>query len=205
VKTVPLQSHPELQALALYATADLDWLDRIKIRRHISRCVGCNDHVRQFRAAAANLKRSAKTANLTGFASDWSRLEREMLGNIAVGVAAARCIDNVGRRRLLSRGAVVTAALTLLFVAGWFTHIPGEQNAHLLASLKQAFGATAPHVPATLLETTSNGIAVRAQGATLTLMHPGPAIISLSGSSAVTARFVDEETGQVTITKVYAQ
>jgi hypothetical protein len=205
VNGVSPQSHPELQALALYSTSDLDWMDRIRIRRHVSKCPSCHDHVRRFRLAIERFKLSARAEALPGFASDWSRLEREMIGNIAVGVAAARCIDNVGRRRLFSRGALVTAGLTLLFAAGWATHIPKEQNEHLLASLRQAVGIRSGRAPATVLETTSNGIAVKAQGATLTLMHPASAVVSLAGSSAVTARYVDQETGQVTITKVYAQ
>jgi len=50
-------------------------------------------------------------------------------------------------------------------------------------------------------------ISVHAQGATLTLLNPGatPVTVSLSGSSAVTASYVDDATGQVTITNVYGQ
>ena len=50
-------------------------------------------------AARAELNRESSDETLTGFEAiaDWRSLEREMLGNIAVGVAAARCIDKVGR------------------------------------------------------------------------------------------------------------
>jgi hypothetical protein len=57
----------------------------------------------------------------------------------------------------------------------------------------------------TVLQSTPGGIAVRTQGATLTILHPNSAVISLSGTSGVSARYFDEETGQVTITKVYGQ
>jgi hypothetical protein len=57
----------------------------------------------------------------------------------------------------------------------------------------------------TVLRSTPEGIAVRTQGATLTILHPRSAVVSLSGSSAVAARYVDEDTGQVTIANVYGQ
>jgi hypothetical protein len=62
-----------------------------------------------------------------------------------------------------------------------------------------------PQIAGTQLKTTPDGIAVRAQGATLTILHPASAVVSVSGPSSMSARYVDEETGQVTITKVYAQ
>jgi len=57
----------------------------------------------------------------------------------------------------------------------------------------------------TVLRTTPDGITVRTESATLTIMHPPSAVLSLSGASSVAARYVDEQTGQVTITKVYGQ
>ncbi len=153
------------------------------------------------------MRREAHSETLTGFeaVADWSRLEREMLGNIGVGVAAARCIDKVRRRRSLLTPSVLIAALTLLFVAGWVTHIPKEQTEHLAASLRQLVGLERPQITGTVLRATPDGVAVRAQGATLTIMHPPSAVLSLSGGSAVAARYIDEQSGQVTITKVYAQ
>lgn len=199
--------HPSLHTLALYSTGDLHLLTRLQAAYHVARCADCEQQVFLFRSATAELKREARAEALTGFeaVADWSRLEREMLGNIGVGIAAGRCIDKVGRRRvLLSRGAFV-AGLMLLFAAGWITHIPREQTDHLAASLQRFVGMERPHIAATVLRTTPEGIAVRAQGATLTIMHPASAVVSLSGASAVSARYVDEETGQVTITKVYGQ
>jgi hypothetical protein len=199
--------HPRVETLALYATGDLPWRLRWRTGSHIRYCAGCEQQVLLFRSAAAELKREAETQTLTGFEAiaDWTRLEREMLGNIAVGVAAARCIDKVGgARALLTKGALA-AALLALFIAGWATHIPGEQTAHLAASLRNVFGLQRPQAAGPIVETTPEGIAVRAQGATLTILHPRSAVVSLTGASAVGARYVDEETGQITITNVYGQ
>jgi hypothetical protein len=199
----PSGPHPDSKDIALYSTGDLPWTSQLRVRRHLSRCAECQSHVSGFRSSIAELRREAAAETQPG--PDWGRLEREMLGNIAVGVAAARCIDNVGKRRFFSAGFVVAVGLILLFVAGWFTHIPPEQNAHLIASLRRAFGGNGSAVSSTVLQTTPEGIAVRNQGGTLTLLHPGSAVVSLSGDSTVTARYVDENTGQVTIAKVYGE
>jgi hypothetical protein len=93
-----------------------------------------------------------------------------------------------------------------LFVAGWLTHIPREQTDHLMASLHRMVTLERPPRPSgTVLRTTPDGIAVGAQGATLTILHPATAVVSVSGPSAVSARYIDDDTGEVTITKVYGQ
>ena len=128
-----------------------------------------------------------------------------MHGNIAVGVSAARCVDKVRRgRAFFLRGAFITG-LASLFVVGWMTHIPNEQTGHLLTSLRRIVGLNPQEFTGTVVRSTPEGIAVRSQGTTLTLMHPSSALVTMSGSSAVEARYVDEETGQVTITNVYGQ
>jgi hypothetical protein len=160
-----------------------------------------------FQSARAQLKREADSQTLTGFEAiaDWERLEREMLGNIAVGVSAARCIDKVGRKKVLLSKSAFVLGLMVVFVAGWVTHIPQVETEHLAASLGRVFGLERPRITGTILQTTPDGIAVRAQGATLTILHPRSAVVSVSGASAVEARYFDEQTGQVTITNVYGQ
>lgn len=202
------QSHPALSTLALYSGGDLQWAERWRLRRHIQRCSECEQHVSRFRSAREQFQRDAGSQTLTAFEAiaDWNRLEREMLGNIAVGVAAARCVDKVGRGRAVLLRIAIVAGLLALFVAGWVTHIPKEETVHLFASLHRMMGAQQPQqVAGTVVRTLPDGIAVRAQGATLMIMHPQTAVVSLSGPSAVAARYVDEETGQVTIANVYGQ
>lgn len=207
MKDVKENLHPGAGMLALFSAGDLAWREMWRLRRHINHCEQCEQQVAEFRAAKTELKREAQSETLTAFEAiaDWTALEREMLGNIGVGVAAARCIDKVRHGRSLLIKGVVFAGFTVLFVAGWVTHIPREQTAHLAASIRQIIGLERPQILGTQLKTTPDGIAVRAQGATLTIMHPPSAVVSLSGPSSMSARYVDEETGQVTITKVYAQ
>jgi hypothetical protein len=200
--------HPGLETLALYSRGDVAWARQWQIGRHIGRCVDCEEQVLRFRSARNELNREANQQTLTAFeaTTDWVRLEREMLGNIGVGVAAARCIEKVGRQRLLSApGVWVTLGLAMIFLAGWLTNVPSEQRDHLTASLRRSIGIEVPQIAGSVVRTTPEGIAVRAQGATLTILHPPSAVISLAGSSSLGAQFVDEETGEVTITNVYGE
>lgn len=200
--------HPVPADLALFSSGDLPRGARWRIGRHVKHCSDCERQVLSFRAAKTELKREAQTETLTAFEAiaDWARLEREMLGNIAVGLSAARCIEKVGRKRTVLLRAAFALALTGLFVLGWITHIPRDETGRLVSSLQHLVRLNGPQQPSgTVLRTTADGIAVRAQGATLTILHPPSAVVSLSGFSAVSARYVDDDTGQVTVTKVYGQ
>jgi hypothetical protein len=198
--------HPRTETLALFARGDISWLERRSIEAHVRRCAGCEHEVEQFRATVEELQRGA--SGLPPALENWSRIEREMAGNINVGVAASRCIENVGSRRLRGwRGPAVVAGLSIVFVAGWLLNIPHSDTAKLFSAFHSAWGGAQPQ-NGTIVQTTSEGIAVRTQGAMLTLLHPDAAAgitISVNGIDSVGARYVDDETGQVTITNVYGQ
>ena len=200
-------SHPHPHELALFSGDDLPRLTSWRIRRHVKHCSECEHRVLLLRSAKAELNREAKSETLTAFEAiaDWTRLEREMLGNITVGLDAARCIEKVGHgRKLFLRAGLVTAFVSL-FAIGWMTHIPRQETGHLVSSLDRLFTANRTQPVGTVLRSSPYGITVRAQGAALTILHPPSAVIGVSGGSAVSARYIDDDTGQVTITKVYAQ
>ena len=199
--------HPAPEVLALHSRGDLAVIPGLRVKSHVARCSRCKLQVTQFRASTAELKREAAGETLTAFEAiaNWNQLEREMLGNVVVGVAAARCIENVGRRRIWLPRVAIAVGLAILFAGGWVTHIPSEQNQHLAGSLSRMMGLNARPQSGNYVRATSSGIAVRSQGVTLTILHPPTAVLSLSGNSSVEARYVDEDTGQLTITKVYGQ
>jgi hypothetical protein len=119
-----------------------------------------------------------------------------MTGNIHVGLAAGECVAPViARSQRLNgwRTAAVMASVTVLLMGGWWLNIPPRQSL-----------AKAPQV---ILENTSNGIELRQDGSSLTLMHSrgGKSVVLASSPGSLRARYVDEETGQVTINNVYAQ
>lgn len=203
----PAVPHPAPELLALYTRGDLPLVTRLRLRSHLQECHECEQLVAVFVSATAELKREASTETLTAFEAiaDWHSLEREMLGNIVVGVAAARCIEKVGRQRTWLPRVALTAGLAALFVAGWATHIPHEQTSQVLASVARYLGGRRISPLGNIVRTTPTGIAVRSAGVTLTILHPPTALVSMSGSSSVEARYVDQDTGQLTITNVYGQ
>ncbi|HEX4232645.1 MAG TPA: hypothetical protein VHZ07_28550 [Bryobacteraceae bacterium] len=201
-------NHPELAELALWASHDLPWPRRFRLKRHLDACAFCSQQAAQFCSAREAFRHDAQSQTLTGYEAiaDWQRLEREMVGNIAVGVAAARCIDKVGRKRFRSwRGAFVGAGMAMLLALGWMMNIPREESEHLALSLRRIVGMNRSQPSGTILQSTPDGIAVRAQGATMTLLHPASAVVTVAGNASVGALYVDEDSGEVTITNVYGQ
>lgn len=199
--------HPGAEILALYSRGDLPLFTRVCVRRHVNHCLECDTQVSLFVSARAELNRESNDETLTGFEAiaDWKRLEREMLGNITVGVAAARCIENVGHKHVWLGRISVGAAATALLVLGWMTHIPSEDTRQIETAFRRVVGLQRPMLTGTVVRSTPDGISVSTRQATLTILHPASAIVSVSGNSAMAARYVDEDTGQVTITNVYGQ
>jgi hypothetical protein len=191
----------------LYSAGDLPFWPRVRTTRHLRQCAACEQQVLSLRSANAELRREAEAQILTGFEAiaDWHSLEGDMLGNIKVGVAASRCIASVGRRRKFGWRLAWAAGMAALFSAGWLSRVPPEDNLRIAAALRRAVGLEQPQSIGTVVRSTPEGIAVRAQGSTLTIFNPGSAVISMSSPSSVTARYVDDDSGQVTITNVYGQ
>jgi anti-sigma factor RsiW len=202
-----MSRHPSAEMLALHARGDLPCLDSLRLKTHLARCAECEHKLALFQSAHTELKREASAQTLTAFEAiaDWDRLEREMLGNIVVGVAAARCIEKVGHKRSRLATFAFAAALASVFIAGWITHIPSAETRELTTKLAHFAGLRRVPRSANFVRATPTGIAVRSDGVTLTILHPPGAVVSVSSKSSVEARYIDEDTGQLTITSVYGQ
>jgi len=202
-----LTGHPSSELLALYGSADLPLLERWRIRRHLAHCEHCERQFSVFRASTVELKRLGATETLTSFEAiaDWSRLEREMEGNIVVGLDAARCIEKKRSSRGLVLKLAAAAGMGSLFVLGWATHVPAEQSSRMFTALRGAFsGRHLNEYTGPILRSVPDGIVVGSPENSLTILHPPTAVVSASGAAGVEARYVDD-TGQVTITDVYGQ
>jgi hypothetical protein len=204
------QVHPDIQQLALYSRKDLPWHKAWSIRRHLASCAVCRSELSEAHSSTEVLRRQAAATTLSSSEAiaDWAALEREMLANIKVGLDAARCIGPARHRSIPRiRMALGACALFAFATVSWWMSVPREETDRLTASLRRVAGLTPAREPGSFVETSLMGISVHAQGATLTLLNPGatPLTVSLSGSSAVTASYVDDATGQVTITNVYGQ
>jgi len=181
-------SHPSETILALWAAGDLGFWRSLRIRRHVTGCAHCRREAGAFETALNALRQAA------GEMPDevqWNRLAPEMKGNIRVGLVADECVapPAVPETRLAWRTAATLAAVVAVMVAGWLLQPPR------------------PRPEGIVLEATDQGIELRQGDRALGLRHPnaGDVTYSVSGQGVLRARYVDTETGQVTIQNVYAQ
>ena len=187
-------NHPANFQLALYAGGDLGVMDRWQVGRHAAQCDYCRREIdalqeaaTQLRAAAAEMPKGLK----------WDRLAAEMAANIHLGLEAGECIGGPASSAVRShwRAAAVMAGMTVLLAGAWWLNpIPKTQP-----RMVRAEGVE--------IRTTASGIELNENGNALTLLHTRgrqrPIITSAPGT--LRARFVDNETGQVTINNVYTE
>jgi hypothetical protein len=96
------------------------------------------------------------------------------------------------------RPAVAIASLTLVVMSGWLLNMPQprKEQAQIIAPRE------------TTLQSTSAGIELQQQkDRALTVLYRAnePVMLSVTTDRSVRARYVDSDTGQVTITNVYAE
>jgi anti-sigma factor RsiW len=186
--------HPDVGSLALYAGGEIGILGRWRVAAHLASCEECRREVETFRRTRAALREEADGLP-PGL--NWAGLEAEMKANIRLGLAAGAIVDSpvAAPERLGWRAAAGVAMATLMVVAGWFLNIPRPVR---LADTR---------TQGVVLEATQAGLEVRENGRALTMLQPAstPVTYSVSAAGSLRARYVDGDTGQVTITNVYAQ
>ncbi len=186
--------HPAGSQLALFAGGDLALLNRWRVQRHLAECDYCRREVESLRHAADQI-RTASLDPIPGL--NWTRLADEMTANIHLGLEAGECVAIPTRRpeRMGWKAAAVTAGITCTLAAAWWLNPVPKRQLHTMQ---------AAHVE---MRTTASGIQLNENGNALTLLHTRgrqkPIIVSAPGT--LRARFVDIETGQVTINNVYTE
>jgi hypothetical protein len=183
--------HPNQATLALHAGGDLGPIARWRARRHLARCAECREEVAGFEQLRQLLPSLDDAQDI-----HWNRLAAEMKANIRLGLAAGECVraDEPAGAGLIWPGARVGVALAsaaVLLAAGLVLLRPGPIAAWETGVVVQA---------------TADGIQVREGGQSLGLMHSGTsreAVTYQAGAQgSVEARYVDSETGYVTVNKV---
>jgi hypothetical protein len=183
-------THPDAAVLALYAGAELEWPRRLRVAGHVRRCAACRREVERFREARAALRSLAWEAPA---GLNWERLAAEMRANIHVGLAAGECVGpEPVSRPFRWRTAATALPVAALLLATWLLQRPRLE----------------PGLPpgVVVLEAASDGIALRQGEAVLKLQHPsgGDVTYTVNAQGVLRARFVDAETGYVTVNLVYA-
>ena len=189
--------HPSQATLALHAGGDLGWIARWRASRHLALCASCREDVAAFSGMREVLPDLNEIPEIA-----WNRLAAEMKANIRLGLAAGECVraeEKPLRHTVFSgaRAAVALASVLVLLITGGVVF---ERPAS-----RQAF---AP-VDGVVVQSTRDGIQVLDGDRALQLLHTGvrdrDVIRSVGAQGSMRARYVDPDTGYVTINNVYAE
>jgi len=199
--------------LALYASRDLPLLDRTLAGMHVRRCEQCRELVAAFRADRKELAASAD--NMPG-SVDWDQLAAEMTANIRVGLAAGECVTPREPKKAAFTWQPVAIALgvVLLIAGAWWLNIPRADTdaiGHALHTIATGGRTARPAVSeeerGPVVGASSTGVELLQNGGRLGIDQSGlrPVLFSVSTQGSASARYVDQDTGQVTITATYVQ
>jgi len=185
-----MSRHPSEQSLALMAGGELSGLRAWVTRRHAARCPECQRALAEFSVLREKVVAMAAAPQLS-----WNSLAAEMRANIRLGLEAGECVtEPPAEQGMFSlRALVACGSLAMLLVVGFFIEQP------------------APHIrdtktPEAVLESSRSGIQVVEGSHALMLLNPGsPDVQYQASGSAMGARYVNSDTGQVTINNVYVQ
>lgn len=191
--------HPELTDLALYAGGDLGLFAGVKTRLHVARCAECRAEVECFSSASQELR--TQSAELPE-GLEWDSAAAEMRANIKLGLEAGSIAGRIMDEHkpveepLGWRATFVLAAGTLVLITGWFLHVSPRDQAKLALATPPALGIS--------IEATQSGVELKENGGAMALRAPEsqPVLLTVSSEGSVNARYVDSETGQVTINNV---
>jgi hypothetical protein len=183
--------HPNQATLALHAGGDLGAVAGWRTRRHVARCAECREEIASFDECRQLLPSLDDSAEL-----HWNRLAAEMKANIRLGLAAGECVRadepaGAGRIWYGARVGVALASVVVLLTVGLMLERPGPTVARDTGVVVQA---------------TADGIQVREGGQSMGLMHSGTSgdavTYQVGAQGSVEARYVDAETGYVTVNTV---
>jgi hypothetical protein len=184
--------HPSREILALQSAGDLGLLERWRTVRHLKGCPTCRDEV----AAFADMREILPELNQIPEVS-WNRIAGEMRANIRLGLAAGECVRESSP--IVPASPLFGAArATLAFAGVMATLLVG-----LVLERPTPSASTDPVVQAT-----AHGVQRRAGDRSFGLMNSasdGKVTYSVDAQGSLGARYVDSETGNVTMTKVYVE
>ncbi len=196
-------NHPSEAVLALYAGSELGLWARLRVARHVRVCDECSRHVEEYRALR---DWTLGQAGELPPGLNWNALALEMKANIRVGLAAGQCVADCPPSPARFRApALVLPALLVIIAALILQTVPPPVTPRALLGSRDRQAAVGSSD--LVLEAGSNGIGFQAGGRGFALIQPRAhnIVFSVRGQGALRARYVDSDTGQVTISHVYAQ
>jgi len=177
--------------LALHSSGDLGWLAAWRTERHLARCARCREEVAAFQGMRQALPDLAELPDVP-----WNRIAAEMRANIRLGLAAGECV----REAFAAPSPLFGKARAVVAFAGIFTLL--VTGLVLQRPTPSAAGSREP-----IAQAVDNGIQMRAGEQGFGLMHAGArgVINTVSAGGTLGARYVDPQSGYVTMTKVYVE
>lgn len=184
-------THPREHDLALLAGGEAGAIRQFLLERHVGNCADCQHKI----AAYQEMRDDLALLDMPDL--NWNFLAADMRANIRLGLEAGACVraGKPAPRRWNWR-PVWALACVLLVVAA----------ADLFRDARPHRAATADSTP--VLESTGSGIELRTGANTsLTLLnhHGSAAAQTVSAQGDISARYIDSETGAVTINNVSLQ
>lgn len=195
-----MSRHPSEASLALYAGGELSRWRRWRIERHVATCAECRRDVSDFSSLRAETQALAELPEVS-----WAPMAAEMRANIRLGLEAGECVTlrPAAITRFNWRALAACASLAALLAVSFLI----ERPARPVADFKPSEVA--------VLETSGSGIQVTEGEQTMMLLDErarrsgtkdgGKDVNYLATGGALRARYVDAETGYVTINNVYVQ
>ncbi len=179
--------HPSAADLELYACQDVTGWNAWKLARHLRNCEQCTAEVKRLQHFW-----QAVDWELDIPASAWNHLAEEMRANIHVGLSAAECVKPHQHPRLLPMPLIAAlASLLVIAAAGAYFQVAQPPAAALTP----------------VLETSRAGIQARDGNDVLEFVNRSERapIRTVSAGGEMRSRYVDGDSGDVTIVNVYAQ
>ena len=218
--------------LALLITGDLPLWRQNLARLHVMSCRNCAERAEAYRMDLAQVRQEA---NRMPEGVDWSQLQAEMTANIHLGLSAGECVTPRPSRTPIFKPnegwaaqwisnftasawkpVTAVAGLTVLMAGAWWMNIPAADNQSLMRVFRSISRGSQYRLPQgvaliddrmPVLDVSAAGVSVRENGSALGVsqrgMHPVAVSVSVEGSAS--ARYVDVDTGQVTVTSVYVE
>jgi len=210
-----MKRHVMETELALYAAGDLPVWRSALVRLHVRRCGECHGLLEALRMDRQELRRSADDMP-AGISKDfdWDQLAAEMTANIRVGLAAGECVTpRESKVAAMSwRPVAIAAGLVVLLAGAWWLNIPRtdtEAIARAIRDMATGGRSTSPlEERGPVVGASSAGVVLVENGAQSLGIDQGglePVMYSVSTQGSASARYVDKDTGQVTITATYVQ
>jgi hypothetical protein len=207
-------THPLQSELALYSTGDLPLWRRPLVRMHLTGCDACRSWVAAFESDRESIRRLASEMPQS---LNWDRLAAEMSANVRVGLEAGECVATRVHKPTFSTGwrvAAASAGVAILLVSAWWLNMPRADSVALGRAMQRLAQKGPWHLSdldledrGPTVEVSASGIQLEQNGGTLGMSkgQERPVNVTLSVQGSARARYIDADTGQVTITGVYAQ